>query len=183
MAGGDGNPLGARALYLGETLYRIHGTNQPSTIGSFVSSGCIRLTNEDITDLYRRVRVGTRVVVLPGGSSANAASAPPGSPRGDLGLSPTRVPSASDMPTKRRKPEDIVAKLRQVEVLVSQGQSIADATHQMGLTERTYYRWRHERGGLKTDELKSPKEPAHEAPKDSDNARRTNLKAEAGFEE
>jgi len=52
MAGGDGNPLGARALYLGKTLYRIHGTNQPSTIGTFVSSGCIRLTNDDITDLY-----------------------------------------------------------------------------------------------------------------------------------
>jgi lipoprotein-anchoring transpeptidase ErfK/SrfK len=66
MAGGEGNPLGARALYLGETLYRIHGTNQPSTIGTFVSSGCIRLTNEDIIDLYGRVQVGTRVVVLPG---------------------------------------------------------------------------------------------------------------------
>jgi lipoprotein-anchoring transpeptidase ErfK/SrfK len=68
MAGGESNPLGARALYLGDTLYRIHGTNQPSTIGSFVSSGCIRLTNEDITDLYGRVQVGTRVVVLPGKS-------------------------------------------------------------------------------------------------------------------
>src|SRR5712671_1483599 len=65
MAGGEGNPLGARALYLGDTLYRIHGTNQPSTIGTFVSSGCIRLTNEDIMDLYKRVKVGTRVVVLP----------------------------------------------------------------------------------------------------------------------
>jgi lipoprotein-anchoring transpeptidase ErfK/SrfK len=65
MAGGPGNPLGARALYLGNTLYRIHGTNQPSTIGQFVSSGCIRLTNEDIQDLYGRVTVGTRVVVLP----------------------------------------------------------------------------------------------------------------------
>jgi lipoprotein-anchoring transpeptidase ErfK/SrfK len=65
MAGGEGNPLGARALYLGQTLYRIHGTNQPSTIGTFVSSGCIRLTNDDITDLYGRVQVGTRVVVLP----------------------------------------------------------------------------------------------------------------------
>ena len=64
MAGGEGNPLGARALYLGDTLYRIHGTNQPSTIGTFVSSGCIRLTNEDIMDLYKRVKVGTRVVVL-----------------------------------------------------------------------------------------------------------------------
>ena len=66
MAGGPGNPLGARALYLGKTLYRIHGTNQPSTIGTFVSSGCIRLINEDVEDLYSRVQVGTRVVVLPG---------------------------------------------------------------------------------------------------------------------
>jgi lipoprotein-anchoring transpeptidase ErfK/SrfK len=66
MAGGPTNPLGARALYLGDTVYRIHGTNQPSTIGTFVSSGCIRLINEDIIDLYSRVGVGTRVVVLPG---------------------------------------------------------------------------------------------------------------------
>jgi lipoprotein-anchoring transpeptidase ErfK/SrfK len=66
MAGGEGNPLGARALYLGKTLYRIHGTNQPSTIGTFVSSGCIRLTNSDIEDLYNRVQVGARVVVLQG---------------------------------------------------------------------------------------------------------------------
>jgi lipoprotein-anchoring transpeptidase ErfK/SrfK len=66
MAGGESNPLGARALYLGNTLYRIHGTNQPSTIGSFVSSGCIRLVNGDIEDLYGRVQVGTKVVVLPG---------------------------------------------------------------------------------------------------------------------
>ena len=65
MAGGPGNPLGARALYLGHTLYRIHGTNQPSTIGQTVSSGCIRLLNEDIEDLFSRVQVGTRVVVLP----------------------------------------------------------------------------------------------------------------------
>jgi lipoprotein-anchoring transpeptidase ErfK/SrfK len=79
MAGGESNPLGARALYLGNTLYRIHGTNQPSTIGSFVSSGCIRLTNEDVTDLYSRVQVGTRVVVLPGKPSdiAQATAAPP----------------------------------------------------------------------------------------------------------
>jgi lipoprotein-anchoring transpeptidase ErfK/SrfK len=75
MAGGDGNPLGARALYLGNTLYRIHGTNQPSTIGTFVSSGCIRLTNEDIADLYTRVQVGTRVVVLPGAQPPATASA------------------------------------------------------------------------------------------------------------
>jgi lipoprotein-anchoring transpeptidase ErfK/SrfK len=69
MAGGPGNPLGARALYLGKTLYRIHGTNQPSTIGTFVSSGCVRLLNSDIEDLYQRVQVGTRVVVLPGGAA------------------------------------------------------------------------------------------------------------------
>jgi lipoprotein-anchoring transpeptidase ErfK/SrfK len=77
MAGGEGNPLGARALYLGKTLYRIHGTNQPSTIGKYVSSGCIRLTNEDIQDLYSRVQVGTRVVVLPGSPPAQASNAPP----------------------------------------------------------------------------------------------------------
>ncbi|MDI1262464.1 MAG: L,D-transpeptidase [bacterium] len=65
MAGGPGNPLGARAMYLGSSVYRIHGTNDPSTIGKFVSSGCIRLTNEDVADLFSRVTVGTRVVVLP----------------------------------------------------------------------------------------------------------------------
>jgi lipoprotein-anchoring transpeptidase ErfK/SrfK len=65
MAGGPGNPMGARALYLGNTIYRIHGTNAPHTIGQRVSSGCIRMTNEDVTDLYSRVNVGTRVVVLP----------------------------------------------------------------------------------------------------------------------
>jgi len=74
MAGGASNPLGARALYLGKTMYRIHGTNQPSTIGSFVSSGCIRLLNEDVEDLYGRVNVGTRVVVLPGKPPATAAA-------------------------------------------------------------------------------------------------------------
>jgi lipoprotein-anchoring transpeptidase ErfK/SrfK len=70
MAGGETNPLGARAMYLGNTVYRIHGTNQPSTIGSFVSSGCIRLTNEDVEDLYSRVTVGTTVIVLPGANTA-----------------------------------------------------------------------------------------------------------------
>jgi lipoprotein-anchoring transpeptidase ErfK/SrfK len=64
-AGGPGNPLGARALYIGGTQYRIHGTNDPSTIGHDVSSGCIRLTNEDIIDLYNRVQVGAKVIVLP----------------------------------------------------------------------------------------------------------------------
>ncbi len=63
MAGGPGNPLGARALYLGATVYRIHGTNQPQTIGTAVSSGCFRLTNPDVIDLYDRIPVGTRVIV------------------------------------------------------------------------------------------------------------------------
>ena len=63
-AGGPENPLGARAMYLGGTLYRIHGSNEPETIGQAVSSGCIRMTNEDVIDLYNRVRLGTKVVVL-----------------------------------------------------------------------------------------------------------------------
>src|SRR3984957_2865839 len=80
MAGGPGNPLGARAMYLGNTVYRIHGTNQPSTIGKFVSSGCIGMLNEDVSDLFDRVKVGTRVVVWPGspppGSTTTASAAP-----------------------------------------------------------------------------------------------------------
>jgi lipoprotein-anchoring transpeptidase ErfK/SrfK len=63
MAGGPGNPMGARALYLGSTVYRIHGTNAPETIGHAVSSGCFRLVNDEITDLYARVPVGTKVIV------------------------------------------------------------------------------------------------------------------------
>ena len=63
MAGGLDNPLGARAMYLGSTLYRIHGSNEPETIGQAVSSGCFRMTNEDVTDLYSRVRIGTPVIV------------------------------------------------------------------------------------------------------------------------
>ena len=63
MAGGPGNPLGARAMYLGGTVYRIHGTNQPQTIGHAVSSGCFRLVNEDVIDLYDRVPVGTKVII------------------------------------------------------------------------------------------------------------------------
>jgi lipoprotein-anchoring transpeptidase ErfK/SrfK len=63
MAGGIDNPLGARAMYLGSTLYRIHGSNEPETIGQAVSSGCFRMTNDDVTDLYNRVSVGTTVVV------------------------------------------------------------------------------------------------------------------------
>jgi lipoprotein-anchoring transpeptidase ErfK/SrfK len=95
MAGGPGNPLGARAMYLGSSEYRIHGTNDPSTIGKFVSSGCIRLTNEDVADLFSRVDVGTRVVVLPKNSrhfEAKAAS---------TGRSPTAQPrpAVTTLPT------------------------------------------------------------------------------------
>ena len=82
MAGGPGNPLGARAMYLGSSVYRIHGTNDPSTIGKFVSSGCIRLTNEDVADLFSRVDVGTRVVVLPKNSPHFEA-------RGTISVRPT----------------------------------------------------------------------------------------------
>lgn len=64
MKGGEDNPLGARALYLGSSLYRIHGSNEPETIGQAVSSGCIRMLNADVIDLYQRARVGTRVVVM-----------------------------------------------------------------------------------------------------------------------
>ena len=74
MAGGPGNPLGARAMYLGNSLYRIHGTNAPDTIGKRVSSGCIRLTNEDVEDLFNRVNVGTKVVVLPDTGRHNPAA-------------------------------------------------------------------------------------------------------------
>jgi lipoprotein-anchoring transpeptidase ErfK/SrfK len=86
VAGGPGNPLGARAMYLGSSQYRIHGTNDPSTIGKFVSSGCIRLTNEDVTDLFSRVNVGTKVVVLP-------KNAPHLEARGTITIRPTAAPS------------------------------------------------------------------------------------------
>jgi lipoprotein-anchoring transpeptidase ErfK/SrfK len=99
MAGGPGNPLGARAMYLGSTVYRIHGTNQPSTIGKFVSSGCIGMLNEDVSDLFDRVKVGTRVVVLPGSpppgtatASAQPVPGPAGSVSGVPAMQPTVVP-------------------------------------------------------------------------------------------
>jgi lipoprotein-anchoring transpeptidase ErfK/SrfK len=105
MAGGPGNPMGARALYLGKTIYRIHGTNQPSTIGTFVSSGCIRLTNEDVIDLYYRVKVGTRVVVLPGKPPTTASVVPtPGPGQPNVG-----TPAASahhPQPQYRQPPPD-----------------------------------------------------------------------------
>ena len=64
MPGGINNPLGARALYIGSTLYRIHGTNEPWTIGQNVSSGCIRMVNDDVVDLFDRVKIGAKVIVL-----------------------------------------------------------------------------------------------------------------------
>lgn len=85
MAGGPGNPLGARAMYLGETEYRIHGTNKPDTIGKRVSSGCIRLTNEDVVDLYERVKVGAKVIVLP---ATTARRPSPGAPPDAASRSP-----------------------------------------------------------------------------------------------
>jgi lipoprotein-anchoring transpeptidase ErfK/SrfK len=185
MAGGEGNPLGARALYLGDTLYRIHGTNQPSTIGTFVSSGCIRLTNEDIIDLYKRVKVGTRVVVLP----STAAAAAIGSSRGPSTARSSGLPS-SDLPKKKHKPEDLSAKLQQVDVLVAQGQGIVDATRQVGISESRYYRWRQEREALKRDEVEKTE---HETAKDSNQSevnvirnddRQADFKSEAAnFEE
>src|SRR5262249_40391949 len=85
-----------------KTIYRIHGTNQPSTIGTFVSSGCIRLTNDDVMDLYTRVKVGTRVVVLPGKPPATTAAtslAPPAPPAGASG------PRAAGAPAPRAGPQ------------------------------------------------------------------------------
>jgi lipoprotein-anchoring transpeptidase ErfK/SrfK len=91
MAGGPGNPLGARAMYLGSTVYRIHGTNQPSTIGKFVSSGCIGMLNEDVSDLFDRVKVGTRVVVLPGGPPPGMATASAQPMPGPAGAAPAQM--------------------------------------------------------------------------------------------
>ena len=76
VAGGPGNPLGARAMYLGDSEYRIHGTNDPTTIGKQVSSGCIRLTNEDVEDLYSRVQIGAKVIVLPQTTPEQVAQSP-----------------------------------------------------------------------------------------------------------
>ena len=106
MAGGDGNPLGARAMYLGNTVYRIHGTNQPSTIGQFVSSGCFGMLNEDVSDLYDRVKVGTRVVVLPGGkppaspvtASAQPAAGAAAAPMASAGAAPR--PASAGVPNQ-----------------------------------------------------------------------------------
>ncbi|TPQ29742.1 L,D-transpeptidase [Bradyrhizobium guangdongense] len=102
MAGGPGNPLGARAMYLGSTVYRIHGTNQPSTIGKFVSSGCIGMLNDDVSDLFERVKVGTRVVVMPGGPPLGTATAQaqpaPGAPA-PLAAQAANAPVPGTQPT------------------------------------------------------------------------------------
>jgi lipoprotein-anchoring transpeptidase ErfK/SrfK len=92
VAGGPGNPLGARAMYLGASEYRIHGTNDPATIGKFVSSGCIRMTNEDVIDLFNRANVGTRVVVLPKNAPPQARTQrlTPASARPVVPASPSR---------------------------------------------------------------------------------------------
>ena len=115
MAGGPGNPLGARAMYLGSTVYRIHGTNQPSTIGKFVSSGCIGMLNEDVSDLFERTKVGTRVVVMPGGPSPGTATAsanpPPGGAPGAAGAPPvaSAVPPAPVGPIPGQGPTVVPA--------------------------------------------------------------------------
>ena len=112
VAGGPGNPLGARAMYLGSSQYRIHGTNDPSTIGKFVSSGCIRLTNEDVSDLFSRVNVGTRVVVLPKNAQhleartldARSLDARSMQARGTITVRPTQAqrPVVTTMPSGRQ---------------------------------------------------------------------------------
>jgi lipoprotein-anchoring transpeptidase ErfK/SrfK len=108
VAGGPGNPLGARAMYLGSSQYRIHGTNDPSTIGKFVSSGCIRLTNEDVADLFSRVDVGTRVVVLPKNAprlEARALQARAMQTRGTITVRPTPAqprPVVTTLPSGRQ---------------------------------------------------------------------------------
>jgi lipoprotein-anchoring transpeptidase ErfK/SrfK len=107
MAGGPGNPLGARAMYLGDTEYRIHGTNKPDTIGKRVSSGCIRLTNEDVVNLYERVKVGAKVIVL----QATAARRPsPGAPldtafQSPDPASPSNRPPATNVPLPSSGPK------------------------------------------------------------------------------
>jgi lipoprotein-anchoring transpeptidase ErfK/SrfK len=95
MAGGVGNPLGARAMYIGGTIYRIHGTNQPSSIGKRVSSGCIRMLNEDVIDLYNRVNIGTKVVVQPMTHRAPATVAQQAMPAPTSSYAPVSAPAAA----------------------------------------------------------------------------------------
>jgi lipoprotein-anchoring transpeptidase ErfK/SrfK len=103
VAGGPGNPLGARAMYLGSSEYRIHGTNDPTTIGKFVSSGCIRMTNEDVSDLFGRVDIGTKVVVLPKTAPLEARAI--GAGTGTITVRPTPAqarPAATTPPSGRQ---------------------------------------------------------------------------------
>jgi lipoprotein-anchoring transpeptidase ErfK/SrfK len=108
VAGGPGNPLGARAMYLGSSQYRIHGTNDPSTIGKFVSSGCIRLTNDDVADLFSRVNIGTKVVVLPKNSphlEARRTQGKVAASRGTITVRPIAAqprPAATMLPSSGR---------------------------------------------------------------------------------
>ena len=99
VAGGPGNPLGARAMYLGSSQYRIHGTNDPRTIGKFVSSGCIRMTNEDVADLFSRVDIGTKVVVLPKNAPRLEARATTTTVRP---AAPQRRPAMTTLPSGRQ---------------------------------------------------------------------------------
>ncbi|MGY3484796.1 lipoprotein-anchoring transpeptidase ErfK/SrfK [Bradyrhizobium sp. USDA 4011] len=106
MAGGPGNPLGARAMYLGDTEYRIHGTNKPDTIGKRVSSGCIRLTNEDVVDLYDRVKVGAKVIVLPAQAAHRPSQgAPPYTASTPDPASPSDRPSATNLQLLSPRPK------------------------------------------------------------------------------
>ena len=110
MAGGPTTPLGARAMYLGDTEYRIHGTNKPDTIGKRVSSGCIRLTNEDVSDLYDRVKVGAKVIVLPATSARRPSQpAPDAALRSPDQTSPPNRPSATNaqMPSSGPKVAEV----------------------------------------------------------------------------
>jgi lipoprotein-anchoring transpeptidase ErfK/SrfK len=107
VAGGPGNPLGARAMYLGSSEFRIHGTNDPTTIGKFVSSGCIRMTNEDVSDLFSRVDIGTKVVVLPKNAplEAKARGAATGTGTGTTTVRPTPAqarPAVTTLPSGRQ---------------------------------------------------------------------------------
>jgi lipoprotein-anchoring transpeptidase ErfK/SrfK len=109
--GGPGNPLGARAMYLGSSEYRIHGTNNPATIGKQVSSGCIRLTNEDVTDLYNRVQVGAKVVVMPMNGGATVARAPAARPVNSAQFQPVSL-SSSYVPARQSSAQQTWATIR-----------------------------------------------------------------------
>ena len=124
MAGGPSNPLGARALYLGNSIYRIHGTNAPSTIGGRVSSGCIRMLNEDVVDLYGRVKVGSKVVVLPDGGRRLRDVASPAGPR-------------SPQQAKKRIPDPVAAIVPEAAASVQTEQRATRDPEQVSSTRRT----------------------------------------------